>query len=156
MFTQTEIKDYEQLHQMLDPLIKDDTNVTSILANASSLLNYYLDDVNWVGFYLFNESTNRLELGPFQGLPACTTIEIGKGVCGLAYKGNDVFIVDDVNAFPGHIACDANSRSEIVVPIYKDGVGVGVLDVDSPSFDRFDEDDRAGLMEFVEIVKRYI
>lgn len=156
MFTKTEIKDYQQLHKMLDALIKDDTNVTSILANASSLLNYYLDDVNWVGFYLFNISTDRLELGPFQGLPACTTIEVGKGVCGLSYKGNDVFIVDDVTAFPGHIACDANSRSEIVVPIYKDGVGIGVLDVDSPSFDRFNQEDRDGLMEFVEIVKRYI
>ena len=156
MFTATDIKDYAQLNKMLDALIKDETNTISILANASSLLNYFLDDVNWVGFYLYNESTNLLELGPFQGLPACTTIEVGKGVCGLAYRGNDVFIVDDVTTFPGHIACDANSRSEIVVPIYKDGIGIGVLDVDSPSYERFDESDREGLLEFVEIIKRYI
>lgn len=156
MFVATEIKDYAQLHQMFDALSKDETNMTSILANASSLLNYYLKDINWVGFYLYNEHTNQLELGPFQGLPACTTIAVGKGVCGLAYRGNDVFIVDDVNQFPGHIACDANSKSEIVVPIYKDGKGIGVLDIDAPIYDRFTEEDRVGLVKFVEILLKHI
>ncbi|HJE19952.1 MAG TPA: GAF domain-containing protein [Aliicoccus persicus] len=156
MFTATEIKNYEQLHQMFDALSKDEHNQTSILANASSLLNYFLKDINWVGFYLYNEETDQLELGPFQGLPACTTIAIGKGVCGTAYRGNDVFIVDDVNAFPGHIACDANSKSEIVVPIYKDGKGIGVLDIDSPIYDRFTEEDRIGLVKFVDILLKYL
>lgn len=156
MFTATEIKNYEQLHQMFDALSKDEHNQTSILANASSLLNYFLKDINWVGFYLYNEETDQLELGPFQGLPACTTIAIGKGVCGTAYRGNDVFIVDDVNAFPGHIACDANSKSEIVVPIYKDGKGIGVLDIDSPIYDRFTEKDRIGLVKFVDILLKYL
>ena len=156
MFTATEIKNYEQLHQMFDALSKDEHNQTSILANASSLLNYFLKDINWVGFYLYNEETDQLELGPFQGLPACTTIAIGKGVCGTAYRGNDVFIVDDVNAFPGHIACDANSKSEIVVPIYKDGKGIGVLDIGSPIYDRFTEEDRIGLVKFVDILLKYL
>lgn len=156
MFVATEIKNYEQLNQMFDALSKDEKNATSILANASSLLNYFLKDINWVGFYLYNEETDQLELGPFQGMPACTTIAVGKGVCGLAYRGNDVFIVDDVTTFPGHIACDANSKSEIVVPIYKDGKGIGVLDVDSPIFERFTEEDRIGLVKFVEILIKYI
>ena len=156
MFTATEIKNYEHLHQMFDALSKDEHNQTSILANASSLLNYFLKDINWVGFYLYNKETDQLELGPFQGLPACTTIAIGKGVCGLAYRSNDVFMVDDVNAFPGHIACDANSKSEIVVPIYKDGKGIGVLDIDSPIYDRFTEEDRVGLVKFVDILLKHL
>ncbi len=156
MFTETRIKDYTQLNQMLKGLIEDETDRIANLSNASSLLNVFLEDINWVGFYLYDEGADELVLGPFQGLPACVRIQNGKGVCGLAFRGNDIFIVDDVTEFPGHIACDANSRSEIVVPIYKDGTPIGVLDIDSPTFDRFTEEDRRGLSEFVEVLKQYI
>lgn len=156
MFTQTQIKDYAQLNLMLKGLIEDETDRIANLSNASSLLNVFLKDINWVGFYLYDESADELVLGPFQGLPACVRIQNGKGVCGLAFRGNDVFIVDDVTQFPGHIACDANSRSEIVVPIYKEGTPIGVLDIDSPSFDRFTDEDRQGLIDFVEVLKQYI
>ena len=156
MFTETKIKDYTQLNQMLKGLIEDETDRIANLSNASSLLNVFLEDINWVGFYLYEEETDELVLGPFQGLPACVRIQNGKGVCGLAFRGNDIFIVDDVTQFPGHIACDANSRSEIVVPIYRDGTTIGVLDIDSPIFDRFTEEDRKGLSDFVEVLKQYI
>ena len=156
MFTQVEIKDYETLNKMLKSLVEDETDRIANLANASSLLNMFLKDINWVGFYLYQEDTNELVLGPFQGLPACVTIKNGKGVCGTAFRGNDIFIVDDVNEFPGHIACDANSKSEIVLPIYKDGVGIGVLDIDAPIYSRFTEEDRLGLKAFVETLTPYI
>ncbi|WP_026859679.1 GAF domain-containing protein [Jeotgalicoccus psychrophilus] len=156
MFTNIEIKDYDTLNKMLKSLIEDETNRIANLSNASSLLNFFLKDINWVGFYLYEESTNELVLGPFQGLPACVRIENGKGVCGTAFRGNDIFIVDNVNEFPGHIACDANSKSEIVVPLYKDGKGIGVLDIDAPIYDRFTEEDRNGLKAFVDTLINYI
>ncbi|CAM4146549.1 GAF domain-containing protein [Jeotgalicoccus halotolerans] len=156
MFTNIEIKDYETLNKMLKSLIEDETDRIANLSNASSLLNYFLKDINWVGFYLYEEKTNELVLGPFQGLPACVRIENGKGVCGTAFRGNDIFIVDDVNEFPGHIACDANSKSEIVLPLYKDGKGIGVLDIDAPIYERFTEEDRNGLKAFVDTLIDYI
>lgn len=156
MFTEVEIKDYETLNKMLEGLLSDETDRIANLSNASALLNVFLKDINWVGFYLFEETTNELVLGPFQGLPACVRIENGKGVCGTAFRGNDIFIVDDVNEFPGHIACDANSKSEIVVPLYKDGVGIGVLDIDAPIYERFTEEDRIGLKAFVDTLIKYI
>lgn len=156
MFTNIEIKDYDTLNKMLKSLIEDETNRIANLSNASSLLNFFLKDINWVGFYLYEESTNELVLGPFQGLPACVRIENGNGVCGTAFRGNDIFIVDNVNEFPGHIACDANSKSEIVVPLYKDGKGIGVLDIDAPIYDRFTEEDRNGLKAFVDTLINYI
>lgn len=156
MFTNIEIKDYGTLNKMLKSLIEDETDRIANLSNASSLLNYFLKDINWVGFYLYEESSNELVLGPFQGLPACVRIENGKGVCGTAFRGNDIFIVDNVNEFPGHIACDANSKSEIVVPLYKDGKGIGVLDIDAPIYDRFTEEDRNGLKMFVDTLINYI
>lgn len=156
MFTNIEIKDYDTLNKMLKSLIEDETDRIANLSNASSLLNYFLKDINWVGFYLYEESSNELVLGPFQGLPACVRIENGKGVCGTAFRGNDIFIVDNVNEFPGHIACDANSKSEIVVPLYKDGRGIGVLDIDAPIYDRFTEEDRKGLKAFVDTLINYI
>ncbi|WP_213810497.1 GAF domain-containing protein [Jeotgalicoccus sp. WY2] len=155
MFTNIEIKDYDTLNKMLKSLIEDETNRIANLSNASSLLNFFLKD-KLVGFYLYEESTNELVLGPFQGLPACVRIENGKGVCGTAFRGNDIFIVDNVNEFPGHIACDANSKSEIVVPLYKDGKGIGVLDIDAPIYDRFTEEDRNGLKAFVDTLINYI
>ncbi|QQD85229.1 MULTISPECIES: GAF domain-containing protein [Jeotgalicoccus] len=156
MFTEVEIKDYETLNKMLEGLVSDETDRIANLSNASALLNTFLKDINWVGFYLYEEKSNELILGPFQGLPACVRIENGKGVCGTAFRGNDIFIVDDVSEFPGHIACDANSKSEIVVPMYKDGVGIGVLDIDAPILERFTEEDRLGLKAFVDTLIKYI
>ncbi|MCD2137206.1 GAF domain-containing protein [Salinicoccus halitifaciens] len=156
MITETNITDYRMLNKTLESLLEDETNRIANLSNASSLLNQTLKDINWAGFYLYEEESDQLVLGPFQGLPACVRIDNGKGVCGTAFRGNDVFVVDNVHEFPGHIACDANSNSEIVVPIYKDGEPIGVLDIDSPVFDRFSEEDRLGLIEFVEVLKKYI
>jgi L-methionine (R)-S-oxide reductase len=112
-------------------------------ANLSSLLFCGLEDLNWAGFYF--EKRGQLVLGPFQGRPACVRIEIGKGVCGTAAAQRETLVVPDVNEFPGHIACDVASRSEIVVPLVKGGRVVGVLDIDSPVFSRFDEEDRRGI-----------
>ena len=156
MFTATNITNYEQLNKTLESLLEDETNRIANLSNAASLLNFYLKDINWVGFYLFEEESDQLVLGPFQGLPACVRIDNGKGVCGTAFRGNDVFVVDNVNEFPGHIACDANSKSEIVVPVYKDGEPIGVLDIDSPFYERFSEEDRTGLIAFIDVLKKYI
>lgn len=156
MVTETNMTDYRLLNKTLESLLEDETNRIANLSNASSLLNQTLKDINWAGFYLYEEASDQLVLGPFQGLPACVRIDNGKGVCGTAFRGNDVFVVDNVHEFPGHIACDANSKSEIVVPIYKDGEPVGVLDIDSPIYDRFTEEDRLGLIEFVEVLKKYI
>ena len=124
------------------------------LANASALLNQALTDVNWVGFYLMEDG--KLVLGPFQGRTACIIIPLGRGVCGTAAAADQVQRVADVHEFPGHIACDADSASEIVVPIRKDGIVTGVLDIDSPSLGRFTEDDRAGLEAFVRILERQL
>lgn len=156
MFTDTKITDYKQLNQILDGLLNEETNQTANLSNASSLLNYYLDNVNWVGFYLYEEPSDQLVLGPFQGLPACVRINNGSGVCGTAFKDQEVLLVNDVHKFPGHIACDAASNSEIVLPIYKDNTPIGVLDIDSPEFNRFSISDKEGLIQFVEVLKKHL
>ncbi len=119
------------------------------LANISALLKQCLDHTNWVGFYLWDPSGSQLILGPFQGLPACTRIPLGSGVCGTAVSTRVTQRVADVHAFPGHIACDGASQSEIVVPIIRDGVVLGVLDVDSPAKSRFDAVDQGFLEDFV-------
>lgn len=113
------------------------------LSNTSAVLNQYMEDINWVGFYLLQEE--QLVLGPFQGRPACVRIQIGKGVCGTAFQENTIQLVEDVHQFPGHIACDERSRSEIVLPIRQNGRPVAVLDIDSPVIARFDEVDRQAL-----------
>ncbi|WP_020007506.1 GAF domain-containing protein [Salinicoccus albus] len=156
MDTAATIKNYDQLNRMLEGLVEDETDRIAILANAAALLNQFLEDVNWVGFYLYQEKTDELVLGPFQGLPACVRIQNGKGVCGTAFRGGDILIVDDVNEFPGHITCDANSKSELVLPVHKSDEAVGVLDIDSPMFKRFTEEDRKGLQAFIEILKTHI
>ena len=122
------------------------------LANASALLWMGLGNINWVGFYLIDNG--RLLLGPFQGKPACVYIPAGKGVCGNAVKENRSLRVDDVHEFPGHIACDAASSSEIVIPIHDRDRIVGVLDIDSPLPARFDSEDQEGLEEMVRILER--
>ncbi|GGN48755.1 GAF domain-containing protein [Oceanobacillus indicireducens] len=148
------IKAYELLIKQLQALSEDEKDETALLANASSLLNQFLDQVNWVGFYLWKN--DELVLGPFQGLPACVRIPYGKGVCGTAIKEKETQLVADVHAFPGHIACDTASNSEIVVPILRNGEIYGVLDIDSPIKDRFDETDKHYLEKYVEALIAYL
>jgi L-methionine (R)-S-oxide reductase len=134
---------FAQFNQQLALLIGDERDFVANMANMAALLFHQLPDLNWAGFYLMKGG--ELVLGPFQGKPACIRIPLGKGVCGTAAATRETQVVADVHAFPGHIACDADSRSEIVVPLIRDGVVIGVLDLDSPKPGRFDEDDRAGL-----------
>ena len=124
---------------------------TANLANASALLWQHLENINWAGFYIMEQGA--LVLGPFQGKPACIRIPVGKGVCGTAVAEDRTQLVADVHQFPGHIACDGASNSEIVVPIHKDGQVWGVLDIDSPLFGRFTTDDREGLENFVKALE---
>ena len=141
---------YATLCQQLSGLIQDVPYPIANLANASALLWQELPDINWAGFYLLQD--DALILGPFQGKPACIRIPMGKGVCGTAAATLETQLVPDVHAFPGHIACDSASNAEIVVPLYKSGALFGVLDIDSPVFNRFSQEDRAGLEEFVNIL----
>ena len=135
--------DYALLQQQADALIADETDALANIANLCALLYDALDDVNWVGVYLLRG--NELVLGPFQGLPACVRIPVGAGVCGTAVSEDAIQRVADVHAFPGHIACDAASESEIVLPLRRDGRVIAVLDIDSPKRDRFDAADERGL-----------
>jgi L-methionine (R)-S-oxide reductase len=144
----TREENYELVIKQLKALIEGETNFIANLANAAALLNQFLDNINWVGFYIADG--NELVLGPFQGLPACVRIPFGKGVCGTAAKNKKTELVPDVHLFPGHIACDAASQSEIVVPMIKNGNVIGVLDIDSPIKNRFDEMDQKYLEKFVE------
>lgn len=130
---------YQHLMQSLQALLGNETNLIANSANAASLLYHTLSDVNWCGFYFLDGE--ELVLGPFQGKPACVRIPLGKGVCGTAAEQRETFIIPDVERFPGHIACDAASRSELVVPMIFDDRLIGVLDIDSPSVGRFDEHD---------------
>jgi L-methionine (R)-S-oxide reductase len=138
---------YRDLAAALEATLEGESDALANLANASALLSGALERINWCGFYLLRGG--ELVLGPFQGKPACVRIPLGKGVCGAAAQRRETLVVPDVHAFPGHIACDAASRSEIVVPIFAAGSLVGVLDLDAPEPARFDEEDRAGLEEFV-------
>ncbi|MYL59142.1 GAF domain-containing protein [Virgibacillus halodenitrificans] len=147
-------KDYELLNKQLRALSEGETDEIALLSNASALLNQFLSEVNWVGFYLFKK--NELVLGPFQGLPACIRIPAGKGVCGTAIEQRTTQLVADVTAFPGHIACDSASKSEIVIPIELENSVYGVLDIDSPITNRFDETDQHYLEEFVAILQEYL
>ncbi|WP_285848418.1 GAF domain-containing protein [Paenibacillus sp. MER TA 81-3] len=149
MYTGSREKDYPVITQQLSALIDGEPNLIANLANASALLWQGLKNINWAGFYLMDVAKGELVLGPFQGMPACVRIPLGRGVCGTAAKEQRTLIVPDVHAFAGHIACDAASRSEIVVPMVKDGKLVGVLDIDSPLTERFNEDDQAALEKMV-------
>ena len=154
LYTEDRNKNYEMVLEQLRALIEGETDVIANLANASALLYQFLDEVNWVGFYLWKE--NELVLGPFQGLPACIRIPNGKGVCGTAITEKETILVENVHAFPGHIACDAKSQSEIVIPIIIDDHVFGVLDIDSPILKRFDTTDQTYLEKFVDILKRQL
>ncbi len=134
---------YRDLRSALDALTADEPDAVANMANAAALIWQYLPDLNWAGFYRLVGS--ELVLGPFQGKPACIRIAMGSGVCGTAAATLATQLVDDVHGFPGHIACDADSRSELVVPVVRDGMLIGVLDLDSPIAARFDAADAAGV-----------
>lgn len=144
--------DYPELERRLTALIHGVPHFIANLANASALLFDTLEDINWAGFYHMEQG--RLVLGPFQGKPACIEIPLNKGVCGAAASRGETVLVKNVHEFPGHIACDSASNSEIVIPIRKKGAVVGVLDIDSPSIGRFTEDDKEGLERFVRALER--
>lgn len=141
---------YSQLTVQLQSLLEGEHDLIANAANCAALLYHALPEVNWAGFYFYKEG--ELVLGPFQGKPACVRIPLGKGVCGTAAELKQTVVVENVHEFPGHIACDSESNSEIVVPLLKDKQLIGVLDVDSPALARFDEVDAQGLNELAEIL----
>ena len=141
---------YTQMNKQLQELTEDVPHPIANMANAAALLWQCMDTINWAGFYLPENDT--LVLGPFQGKPACIEIPVGKGVCGTAVAADKTIRVDDVHAFPGHIACDCDSRSEIVIPLRKNGRILGVLDIDSPVLGRFTSEDQIGLELFAEVL----
>ncbi len=144
--------DYGILAAQLSLFADEDPDLLPLFSNASALVWEALEGINWSGFYVVKNG--RLVLGPFQGKPACIHIEKGKGVCGTAWEQDSTQLVPDVHEFPGHIACDSASNSEIVVPIHgRDGQVAAVLDIDSPHFSRFGEEDRAGLEAFVRVLE---
>ena len=147
--------DYKQLARQLVFLLQGETNQVAILANTAALLMTELEDVSWAGFYL--EKEGELILGPFQGKPACIHIPLGKGVCGTAFVTRQTLRVPDVHAFSGHIACDSESASEIVIPLSnRSGKLIGVMDLDSKKPDRFSEDDQAGLEMFAAALRKFL
>ncbi|WP_330687601.1 GAF domain-containing protein [uncultured Acetatifactor sp.] len=143
--------DYSLLREQLASMTRTERDTIANLANASALLYMSLSDINWAGFYLVREG--QLVLGPFQGKPACIRIDFGKGVCGNAAAGDAAILIPDVHAFPGHIACDAASRSEIVVPVHHAGRLTAVLDIDSPLRGRFAREDQEGLERFCSVLE---
>ena len=146
--------DYNLLADQIKSLAEDEPNFIPVLSNASAILYDAMPDLNWAGFYLMNKGS--LLLGPFQGKVACIRIALGKGVCGTAAGNDETPVVPDVHQFPGHIACDSASNSEIVVPIHKDGQVDGVLDIDSPNLNRFSDEDKVGLEKFVKALEEVI
>lgn len=143
--------DYKLLISQAEEMVKDNKWDITLYANLSALIYDSLDNLNWAGFYLMRGG--ELQLGPFQGKVACTRIPVGKGVCGTAVEKKTIIRVEDVHLFPGHIACDSSSESEIVLPICKAGEVIGVLDIDSPIKNRFSEEDEAGLSKIVEVIE---
>ncbi|WP_390888086.1 GAF domain-containing protein [Clostridium intestinale] len=156
-----ELKSTENIEESLGFMVysckeqlQDEKDIIANLSNISAIIKFYLDRCNWAGFYLMKDG--ELVLGPFQGLPACIRIPLGKGVCGNAAAEKKVLRVDNVHEFPGHIACDGASNSEIVIPIIKDGEVYGVLDIDSPEFSRFTEVEEKYLTEIVKYIEASI
>lgn len=144
------------LTAQIEALLEGETDRVANLANASALLNEMLSDINWVGFYLYDEANDQLNLGPFQGKVACMHIKNGSGVCGTAFSQNKVLRVANVHEFSGHIACDSASNSELVIPLVKDGKKIGVLDIDSPKLDRFTKEDEEELSLFCQSLCKYL
>ena len=153
MTAMTRKTDYQLLSRELRGLIEGVNHVVANLANASALINEYLSDIKWVGFYLLED--NKLVLGPFQGKVACIEIAIGKGVCGTAASEDRTLLVANVHEFKGHIACDSASNSEIVIPLHKGNKVYGVLDIDSPMLNRFTDEDKEGLELLARIIEEY-
>lgn len=149
--------DYLELEKQMDALLTGENDLIANLSNGSALLKESLDQINWAGFYLMREQDGKrqLVLGPFQGKPACVRIPVGKGVCGTAAKENRTLLVKNVHEFPGHIACDSASQSEIVIPIRNQGEVIGVLDIDSPVLDRFSEKDKEGLEKTAAVIESH-
>lgn len=154
-YTKVEYDNKEEMYKDLllqsKGIIYGEKDLIANLSNLSAVLNQFLNNINWVGFYL--KKGNELVLGPFQGGPACVRIKMENGVCGKAATTRKTQLVEDVHKFKGHIACDSNTNSEIVIPIVKEDMLIGVLDIDSPIFNRFDEIDRIYLEQFVEQIK---
>ncbi len=150
MYPDNKTEMYKLLLAQLKSMLEGEEDVIANLSNSSALLNQALKDINWVGFYLMKNGS--LILGPFQGKIACIHIPIGRGVCGTAVKEGKTQVVKDVHEFPGHIACDSASNSEIVIPMKKNGTIIGVLDIDSPRFHRFDEVDQMYLEQFITLL----
>ena len=149
--TENKRQHYSQLAQQIEAIVAGEQDLIANMANISAILYWGLEKVNWAGFYYLKDQ--QLVLGPFHGQPACIRIPIGKGVCGTAVSENRIQMVEDVHQFSGHIACDAASNSEIVLPIHQNNQIIAVLDLDSPEFARFDSDDKAGLSQIVEILQ---
>ena len=145
---------YKLMTYMAKRVLEDDKDTIASLANVSAVINGYLDKINWVGFYIMKNG--ELVLGPFQGLPACIRIQVGKGVCGTSVAKRETQVVADVEKFPGHIACDSASKSEIVIPIYVNGEVFGVLDVDSPELNRFGALEEKYLSEICALISSQI
>ena len=145
---------YQTLVKQIQALTEGVPYLTANLANTAAAIWEAMEGINWAGFYILEEG--KLVLGPFQGKPACIEIPVGRGVCGTAVAEKATQLVYDVHQFPGHIACDSASNSEIVVPIYKDGTVWGVLDIDSPSIGRFTEEDRIGMEQLVRLLEQVI
>lgn len=150
----SEEEKYKYMLILTEGQLSSEKDFIANLSNISAIINAAIERCNWVGFYLYKEG--ELVLGPFQGLPACNRIAVGKGVCGSAIAENKVLRVGDVEKFPGHIACDCASRSEIVLPIVKEDNVIGVLDIDSPELNRFTELEETYLVKVVEKIKKYI
>ena len=146
--------DYAILREQVMGLLKEEPFYVAAMSNISSVMNDALPDINWVGFYVLR--SGRLVVGPFQGKPACIHIHIGSGVCGSCVHQDQTIVVPDVHAFPGHIACDSASNSEIVIPIHYCNKVAAVLDIDSPLFDRFSEEDRRGLETTVSCMEKVL
>jgi GAF domain-containing protein len=150
----SEIVDSVFIEKMVKAVLDGETDLIAGLANVSAVLNQYLENINWVGFYLLKGAD--LFLGPFQGLPACARIAAGKGVCGKAVAENKPLVVPNVHEFPGHIACDSASNSEIVIPLTKNNSDFGVLDIDSPLFNRFSAEEAESLIRIGTIASEFV
>jgi len=146
---------YRYMNMRLVGILSAETDWLANLCNAAALMNQLMDGINWVGFYL-TKNNDELILGPFQGKPACVHLHYGKGVCGTAAQMKEIQLVPDVHAFEGHVACDADSRSEIVLPLIIEDEVMGVLDIDSPVLNRFDEEDREGLKKVAKTLVEYL
>ncbi|PKM70687.1 MAG: guanylate cyclase [Firmicutes bacterium HGW-Firmicutes-18] len=145
---------YEFLDRSIGAILKEESDWLANLCNTTALIWDVMKDINWIGFYLIKDG--QLVLGPFQGKPACTRINIGEGVCGTAAERRESIVVEDVHAFPGHIACDNASNSELVVPLIMGNRIVGVLDIDSPELNRFDFEDKAGFEKIAETILKCV